>query len=274
MQREYRGLSRRTQQLLNMAEGPLVDFKREVSGVKSRDLVAFANSTHGGTILIGVDEHTSSDGVQRGCVVGCAVDDNARLVLVNKATDCYPTIEIEIYVENLAAKPMLRVEIPSGLYKPYCTQYGDYAIRGDGRNRALLPDELLAIFMERESEQFLARFQDALSRLEQQLVHVRHLLSSGMLDVSEHISELDTQLNRTTSRLGQLTDSNKKRSRNLLQILEQSREAVSQLESHLRPEEDHTSDHDLLLDIQQKLARLISEIPDESDTVPSDPEND
>lgn len=251
MQREYRGLSRRTQQLLNMAEGPRVDFKREANAIKSRDMVAFANSPHGGTILIGVDEITSIDGVQRGRVVGCAVDDNARLTLVNKATDCYPTVEIELYVENLASRPMLRLEIPSGIHKPYCTQYGDYAIRADGRNRALLPDELLAIFMERESEQFLARFQDAVSRLEQQLVHMRHLLSSGMLDVSEHIGELDAQLSRTTSRLGQLTDSNKKRSRNLLQILEQSRNAVSELENHLRPEEQGAhSDHELLLDIQ------------------------
>ncbi len=270
MQREYRGLSRRTQQLLNMAEGPRVDFKRDVSGIKSRDLVAFANSIHGGTILIGVDELTSADGVQRGQVVGCAVDDNARLTLVNKATDCYPTVEIELYVENLASKPMLRLEIPPGIHKPYCTQYGDYAIRGDGRNRALLPDELLAIFMERESEQFLARFQDAVSRLEQQLVHMRHLLSSGMLDVSEHISELDTQLSRTTSRLGQLTDSNKKRSRNLLQILEQSRDAVSLLENHLRPEDAQHSDHELLLDIQQKLIQLIDEIPDTGTTTESD----
>ena len=59
-----------------------------------------------------------------------------------------------------------------------------------------------------------------------------------------------------------MTASNKKRSRNLLQILEQSRDAVSELESHLRPEDDRHSDHELLLDIQQKLAVLIEEIPD------------
>ncbi|MBY4677988.1 AlbA family DNA-binding domain-containing protein [Marinobacterium arenosum] len=267
MQREYRGLSRRTQQLLQMAEGRTVDFKRDASGVKSRDLVAFANAPLGGTILIGVEEYTSNDGVQRGRVVGCRVDDSVRLILVNKATDCFPTVDLELYVENLADRPILRLEIPSGQYKPYCTQRGDYAIRSDGRNRALLPDELLAIFMEREGELFLARFHDAVTRLERQLVNLRHLLSSGMLDVSEHIGELDSQLSRTTARLGQLTDSNKKRSRNLLQILEQSRDTVSLLESHLRPEVEveQADDHDLLLDIQQKLDLLINEINPEID---------
>lgn len=258
MQREYKGLSRRSQHLLNMAEGPGVDFKREVTAIKGRDLVAFANSASGGAILIGVDEITTPEGVQRGRIVGCAVDDNARLTLVNKATDCFPAVEIQIFFENLARKPIIRLEIPSGHHKPYCTLHGNYAIRSDGRNRALLPDELLAIFMERESEQFLARFHVAVSRLEHQLNHLRQMLSAGMLDVGEHISELDDQLSRTTTRLGQLTDSNKKRSRNLLQILEQSQESVGQLEDYIR-QQSGAEERELLLDIQRKLARLLSQ---------------
>eukprot|EP01155_Anaeramoeba_flamelloides_P029288 Anaeramoba_flamelloidesa849851_7.p2 GENE.a849851_7~~a849851_7.p2 ORF type:complete len:129 (+),score=22.96 a849851_7:54-440(+) len=125
MQREYRRLSRRTKYLLSLPEGLNVDFKREVQAVKSSDLVAFANTPQGGTLLIGIDEYTSDNGVQRGRVVGCDVDDKARLTLVNKSTGCIPNVEVQIFTENLAAStPILRVEIPSGLHKPYCTQRG------------------------------------------------------------------------------------------------------------------------------------------------------
>ena len=138
MQREYRRLSRRTRLLLDAPEGVNVDFKREVQGVRSADLVAFANSPLGGTLLIGIDEYTSPDGVQRGRIVGCEVDDKARLLLVNKATECIPNVELRIYTENLSqAHPILRVEIPSGHLKPYSTHGGEYRIRTDGRNRAL-----------------------------------------------------------------------------------------------------------------------------------------
>ena len=143
IQKEYRGLTQRTRSLLRVSEGMNVDFKREVSGIKSRDLVAFANTPLGGTILVGIDEYTDAEGVQRGRVVGCDVDDNARLVIVNKATDCFPTVELAIFVENVAKKPILRIEIPPGHYKPYCTQRGEYCIRSDARVRALFPDELL-----------------------------------------------------------------------------------------------------------------------------------
>lgn len=258
MRREYKGLTRRTRELLAMAEGPLVDFKRESHAIKSRDLVAFANTAHGGAILVGVDEVTSPEGVQRGVIVGCAVDDNARLVLVNKATDCFPAVDIHIFVENLAKTPILRIEIPSGTHKPYCTLHGNYAVRCDGRNRALLPDELLAIFMERESEQFLARFHVAVSRLEHQLSHLSNMLSSDILDIDQHINDLDDQLSRTSVRVGQLTESNKKRSRNLLQMLEQSQESVLQLETYLKRQHSAEFDQELLLDIQRKLARLLS----------------
>ncbi|SEF70447.1 AlbA family DNA-binding domain-containing protein [Marinobacterium lutimaris] len=257
MKREYRRLSRRTQQLLEAPEGINIDFKREVQAVRSADLVAFANSPQGGTLLIGIDEYTSPDGVQRGRVVGCDVDDRARLLLVNKATECIPNIDLRIYTENLSqARPVLRVEIPSGNLKPYCTHGGEYRIRTDGRNRALLPEELLAIYMDREGEQFLSRFRDAVFQLEHQVENVNYSLSSGMLSVSQHLEDLDDQLRHTLHRIEQLTDSNKKRSRNLLQALRESQRSILQLEQVVVPKRGAVSSS-LLEDIEHKLGMLL-----------------
>ncbi len=260
MQKEYRGLSRRTQSLLKISEGMNVDFKREVSGIKSRDLVAFANSPLGGTILAGVDEYTDIDGVQRGAIVGCEVDDNARLMVINKATDCLPTVEVGIFIENIARKPILRIEIPPGPHKPYCTQRGEYCIRSDARVRALFPDELLAIFMDREGEQFLSRFRDAVLQLEQQVGSIRHALSAGMLDVSRDIHDLDDQLHRTLTRIGQLTQSNKRRSRDLLQVLKESRNSLLTLEQLILSGEANGERLEMLSEIHANLGMLVDNL--------------
>ncbi|MBR9885141.1 MAG: ATP-binding protein [Oceanospirillales bacterium] len=255
--------------MLNAPESVNVDFKREVQAVRSAHLVAFANSPLGGTLLIGIDEYTSPDGVQRGRVVGCDVDDRARLLLVNKATECIPNIELKIYTENLSqSRPVLRVEIPSGHLKPYCTHGGEYRIRTDGRNRALLPEELLAIYMDREGEQFLSRFRDAVYQLEHQVEGVNHSLSKGMLAVSQHLEDLDDQLRHTLHRIEQLTDSNKKRSRNLLQALRESQRSIVQLEEVVAPRVDSYSSG-LLVDIEHKLGMLLDLIDTDTELTDS-----
>jgi hypothetical protein len=272
VKREYRRLSRRTQSLLAAPEGINVDFKREVQAVRSADLVAFANSPLGGTLLIGIDEYTSPDGVQRGRVVGCDVDDRARLLLVNKATECIPNIELQIVTENLSqSRPVLRVEIPSGRIKPYCTHGGEYRIRTDGRNRALLPEELLAIYMDREGEQFISRFRYAVSQLEHQVEGVNRSLSQGMLTVSQHLEDLDDQLRHTLHRIEQLTDSNKKRSRNLLQALRESQRSITQLEQVVTPKMDAMGGT-LLQDIEHKLGMLLDLIDNDVELDESPPD--
>ncbi|MEH6579083.1 MAG: ATP-binding protein [Amphritea sp.] len=266
MRREYRRISKRSQGLLLMPEGIDVDFKREINGIKSRDLVSFANSSYGGTILVGVDEYTSEDGLQRGRVVGCMVDDTARLSLINKATDCYPIVDIELYIENVAQQPFFRIEIPSGSKQPYCTQRGEYAIRADARSRALYPEELLAMFMDREGELFLSRFKDAVYQLEHRLGVMDHAFGDGMLQLTTHLEELDSQVRRTLSRVDQMTDSAKKRSRNMFQTLRDSQESIAGLESLLMSQNGNPSIRlDLLRDIQERLSMLTENINQNSD---------
>ncbi|WP_324768716.1 ATP-binding protein [Pokkaliibacter plantistimulans] len=224
--REFRGISRRARHLLSMPEGSGVDFKRDLSGIKSHLLVAFANSAEGGALLVGVEEYTTTSGVQRGRVVGCPVDDDARLLILNKASDCIPNIDIQIYVENLSTRPFLRIEIPSGKHKPYCTQKGEYTTRTDARTRALYPDELLNLFMDREGELFLSRFREAATRLEQTLQGISYSLGQDLPDISTHLISLDQQLLNLNSQLGQaetalkhMFDSNQNHSDSLAELL-------------------------------------------------------
>lgn len=191
MRREYQGLSRRTRLLLNQSEGGEVEFKRTVGAVKQKILISFANSATGGTVLVGVDDGARADGVQRGQITGCDVSDSARLQIQNKALSCIPPITIQIITENLAHRPLLRIEIPSSQNKPHCSQSGDYCIRSDGRNRALQPDEMLHLFMERESEQFLIRFKHAVSKLESQVTTMDSELRLGVDQMLDDMHRLD-----------------------------------------------------------------------------------
>lgn len=259
-QREYRGLTRRTRELLASSETENVDFKRDPAGVKSSDFVAFANAPAGGTLLIGVDEYTSRDGIQRGRICGCEVDDNSRLMLLNKALECTPNIDVQIYIENLARKPIMRVEVPVSDRRPFCTPRGEYSIRADGRNRALYPDELLSVFLDREGDRFIGRFRNAVLALEHQVGEVNHTLSGELASVCDHLHQLDAGLQTAFSRIGSLTDSSKKRSRNLLNTLRDSQVSLENLE-RLLVDEELSLDAQVRLDaIERKLDVIVNRL--------------
>jgi predicted HTH transcriptional regulator len=63
-QRRTNTLSGTTQTLLSQGESELADFKRTPDGINVDDLVAFANTDSGGTILVGIDEQTNTNGAQ------------------------------------------------------------------------------------------------------------------------------------------------------------------------------------------------------------------
>jgi predicted HTH transcriptional regulator len=187
-QQEFRTITARSQTLLNRSEQINIEFKESLAGLKDTALVAFANSAEGGTILIGVREIEIEDGRQRGEVVGVEVSDNAKLQIVNRASSCIPPIELEVFIENTDDKPFFRIEIPSGKHKPYCTGGGRYAIRGNARTNVLMPNQLLNIFMENESQQFFQRFQQVTGELE------AHLNTLG-----EKVSALESRVDKNLS---------------------------------------------------------------------------
>lgn len=166
---EFNTLSARAKALLERSETFDVEFKESVSGLESSDIVSFANSERGGTILIGIRETESPNGQQRGEIIGCPIGDKEKLKILGKVNSCIPDVYVEIYVENLNSKPFFRVEIPSGADKPYCTSGGTYKIRGDGITQNLTPNQLLNLFETKESERFLKHFREAANVLEKYL---------------------------------------------------------------------------------------------------------
>lgn len=171
-QRSYRGLRAETRRMLEGEEDYDVEFKESLSSLDADDLVAFANSKRGGSILIGVREVPTGKGrIRKGAVIGCEIGDGPKRSIISKATSCRPKIHVEITAENTAHKPIYRIDIPSGPDKPYCTEGGTYKIRRDGAKQALDPTALKGMILELESNVFISRFkhvaEDILSALTQ-----------------------------------------------------------------------------------------------------------
>ncbi len=221
-QTEFQGLSERAQQLLQQPEGIDIDWKRD-NKVDAVDLVAFANSPHGGVVLLGIEQVEGPNGEQRPQICGCRVGDNAVLEVMNKAKDCLQPIHVRVYTENLGQgnKPFLRVEIPSGDHRPYCTKSGVYTIRSQGRNAALSPPQLLAILMEVEGQKFIDNFRRATEEmskslasmytdLDKQLMELHFRLEDAARDIAAQTENLESQMSSTIDEvlegLGRVSD--------------------------------------------------------------------
>jgi predicted HTH transcriptional regulator len=151
----FPAISDRANQLFSRDGDCDVTFRKSISALESDDLVSFANSRKGGTILIGANLAKHGNGRQRVTLVGCPIGDRERLKILAKSNQCVPPVPVSIFAENCAVKPFYRVEIPSGPHKPYCTSGGTYKIRSDGRNEMLYPARLLALFLEVEGGEFV-----------------------------------------------------------------------------------------------------------------------
>jgi predicted HTH transcriptional regulator len=214
----YRTLSIRAKHLLEGEEGFDVEFKKSLADVSNEDLVAFANSVAGGTILIGIEEYKASGGRQRGRIIGCSIGDKEKIGIINRAESCIPPIEIDVFVENTNHRPFFRIEISSGGNKPYCTSGGTYKTRGDGRKIPLLPSRLLTMFMESESRDFLNRFRSATTELEKRLneIMVRleevheavDFVSSDVVDAQSSTDEATSLAEHAASMTEELDASN------------------------------------------------------------------
>ena len=193
--RIFEELSERARIFLSHDESYDVEFKLKADGLSSDDLVAFANSQTGGTILIGIKDSVSADGLQMGEIVGCKVGDDEKLKFIGIAKSCHPPIDIEIFIENSKYKPFYRIVIQTGKSKPYCTSKGTYVIRGDGRNIPLTPVELLGIFLEENSSDFITKFTQATKELD-----------SNLQAVSQEVSVLNKEIKAINGKLKEEID--------------------------------------------------------------------
>jgi hypothetical protein len=200
IKKRIQNLSKLTRELLAEGESDRSDFKRLPDGINSDDLVAFANSEAGGQILAGVDEQVI-DKAQVGIVRGCDVSDATILQVLNKAVSCIPPVAIDVYIENLGDKPILRVDVPSSQTKPHCTPKGVYCRRDGARNRPLHPSELLRLFLDSEASAFAARFEVAAERITAELNNLQSSLASSINSMADQLGWADYQLGDTESTL-------------------------------------------------------------------------
>ncbi|MBN9218993.1 MAG: ATP-binding protein [Mesorhizobium sp.] len=203
IKKRIKNLSKLTRELLAEGESVRSDFKRLPDGISADDLVAFANSEAGGQILAGVDEQVV-DKAQIGVVRGCDVSDATVLQVLNKAVSCIPPVSIDVYIENLDDKPILRVEVPPSQTKPHCTPKGVYCRRDGSRNRPLHPSELLRLFLDSEASAFAARFEVAAERITDELSSLESSLDSSIRSMSDQLGWADSQLGDTESTLARI----------------------------------------------------------------------
>ncbi len=236
---ESKKIREKTKQFLSQAEGSDVEFKEEIGGVEPEDLVAFANSTDGGFLLIGVSETENDQGQQRGRVDGCDVSDQGKQRVIGQAESCTPTVPLEVHVENTDDTPFLRIDIPQGSNRPYCTDSGKYITRDDGRNRALYPSELLDLFVHEQAERFRERFESAASGLEAEIESLRVKLEKR---IESFLAEIQGQLSEVQLISSKISDMEFEMSNTLQDIFSHAEDAQEMSESaNLWAEDAHLS---------------------------------
>jgi len=190
--------------LLAEGESERADFKRAPDGIGAEDLVAFANTDAGGNILAGIEEIVGADGTQRGAIKGCDVSDATILQVLNKAVSCVPPVAIDVHIENLRAKAILRIAIPPSENRPHCTPKGIYCRRDGSRNRPLHPPELLRMFLEIEARAFADRFESAANKIGKNLKGLETTLQSSIKSMGDQLGWAEFQLGDTESTLGSI----------------------------------------------------------------------
>ena len=183
--------------MLSGGETELVDFKKTPDSISADDLVAFANH-RGGQFLVGIAEG-QKDGAQSGKIVGCDISDNAILQILNRATSVIPPVSIDIFTENLSARPILRVVVPESANKPHCTPKGTYCRREGTRTRALHPHEMLDIFLNSEARSFAQRFESAAKMIADEIDSLESTLDSSIQRMADQLGWADSQLGDTES---------------------------------------------------------------------------
>lgn len=127
-------------ELIQQGEGPSVEFKTDAVRTESvaREIVALAN-TKGGTILIGVTD----DGSVEGVVDVRKWEERVANIARNSVI---PSIELGFFAARIQQNDVVGVSVPKGLDKPYQTTDGKYYLRVGTTNRIATQSELLRLF--------------------------------------------------------------------------------------------------------------------------------
>lgn len=171
----YAQVSRAARTLLRTeGESGRFEFKRDSKVVDQTVLVAAANwvalepSRSHVTILVGVDEVLDAEtGLTTGKPVGLSGSDLAlhmRRIQDYARTTLPVPVGLRIIEEGVKTKtPFLRIEVRPTT-APHFDSAGRRVTRDGAAHRALMDEELLAIYLYREARQFEARFASTAQR--------------------------------------------------------------------------------------------------------------
>lgn len=106
----------------------------------ARELVALAN-THGGVILLGVEDS--------GEIAGVPTDKNYEEWVTNIAREnVIPALDVRITRHWHTEKQVLQIDVPKGRDKPYQTRQFQFLIRVGSTNRVATQAELMRLFQQ------------------------------------------------------------------------------------------------------------------------------
>jgi len=243
----YKTITQATRKLLDADESENHDFKETLASVKPEDFVAFANRSGGGNLLIGVREPDKEKGTKAE-IVGCAVGDQAKVSLYEKAQSCRPPIRIQINVENSNKTPFLRIIIPNSDHKPHCTEKGVYKLRQGPKNAVLVPEHLLEIFLETQKRAFVQNFSEASKELSDELEQIKITVDSVMGFVSHELIELQEQLEKQLSEVSGLAENTSFFAEDAGENARESVASLQELEGKVDALEENAFNQSLMLD--------------------------
>jgi hypothetical protein len=166
------------------------------------------------------------------------VGDHEKRKILDRAQQCVPPINVTVHVENRTDKAFYRVEIPSGPNKPYCTSGGTYKTRGDGRKNTLYPTSLLALFLETEGGEFLRRFQQVTSSLEQSVEATKEQITSDFGDLASSVAQMEFNVGQSLERVTGTVDSAEENAMNANCSSEEALHLIEQVHSLIENYQD------------------------------------
>ena len=127
-------------ELLGQGKGPSVEFKTDDVRSESvgREMVALAN-TRGGTILVGVNDDGSVEGV-------ASVKQWEERIANIARNNVIPSLNVDCFLARIGEKDVVGAIVPKGADKPYQTTDGKFYVRVGSTNRVATQLELLRLF--------------------------------------------------------------------------------------------------------------------------------
>ncbi|QOR73791.1 putative DNA binding domain-containing protein [Cruoricaptor ignavus] len=128
--------------IISSGEGYNAEFKLSFpSKIKeiTEKICAFANAA-GGTLLIGVDDSNSIQGV--------SFDNSKHSSLQNSIREISPSLHCEIYAMEIESKEIVVIEVPSGDNKPYVFSGAIYVRQGPNSQKLTTVEEMRDFFQQ------------------------------------------------------------------------------------------------------------------------------